>query len=171
MVAREKISLFVYLCTQKTFLNILLIMLAQFSIVFGGPVTPCASPPPRPSIFSDYSFWVHHLFNRDDWHLLAQPHDSQFIIVYNRPKVRGDTCPTPTSTSQLSPKYLELVREMEKRDGQRDDGRRQDGQNGQNARQPRRLARQQTQIQIWDRCYDYLNIFAEKFGEKIGVFA
>jgi hypothetical protein len=21
-----------------------------------------------------------------------------------------------------------------------------------------------------DRCYDYLNIFAEKFGEKIGVF-
>jgi hypothetical protein len=22
----------------------------------------------------------------------------------------------------------------------------------------------------WDRCYDYLNIFAEKIGEKIGVF-
>jgi hypothetical protein len=21
-----------------------------------------------------------------------------------------------------------------------------------------------------DRCYDFLNIFAEKFGEKIGVF-
>jgi hypothetical protein len=23
----------------------------------------------------------------------------------------------------------------------------------------------------WDRCYDFLNIFAEKFSEKIGVFA
>jgi hypothetical protein len=23
---------------------------------------------------------------------------------------------------------------------------------------------------IWDRCYDFLNIFAENFGEKIGVF-
>jgi hypothetical protein len=22
----------------------------------------------------------------------------------------------------------------------------------------------------WDRCYDFLNIFAEKFGEKIAVF-
>jgi hypothetical protein len=26
----------------------------------GGSATPCASPPPRPSIFSDYSFRVHH---------------------------------------------------------------------------------------------------------------
>jgi hypothetical protein len=23
---------------------------------------------------------------------------------------------------------------------------------------------------IWDRCYDFKNIFAEKFSEKIGVF-
>jgi hypothetical protein len=23
---------------------------------------------------------------------------------------------------------------------------------------------------IWDRCYDFLNIFAQNFGEKIGVF-
>jgi hypothetical protein len=23
---------------------------------------------------------------------------------------------------------------------------------------------------IWDRCYDFKNIFAEKFGEKNGVF-
>jgi hypothetical protein len=23
---------------------------------------------------------------------------------------------------------------------------------------------------FWDRCYDFLNIFAEKFSEKIGVF-
>jgi hypothetical protein len=22
----------------------------------------------------------------------------------------------------------------------------------------------------WDQCYDFLNIFAEKFGKKIGVF-
>jgi hypothetical protein len=22
----------------------------------------------------------------------------------------------------------------------------------------------------WDRCYDFLNIFAKKFSEKIGVF-
>jgi hypothetical protein len=25
-------------------------------------------------------------------------------------------------------------------------------------------------IQIWDRCYDFKNIFAEKFSEKIGVY-
>jgi hypothetical protein len=24
--------------------------------------------------------------------------------------------------------------------------------------------------ETWDRCYDFLNIFAEKFCEKIGVF-
>jgi hypothetical protein len=24
--------------------------------------------------------------------------------------------------------------------------------------------------QAWSRCYDFLNIFAEKLGEKIGVF-
>jgi hypothetical protein len=25
-------------------------------------------------------------------------------------------------------------------------------------------------VDSWNRCYDFLNIFAEKFGEKIGVF-
>jgi hypothetical protein len=25
-------------------------------------------------------------------------------------------------------------------------------------------------VWIWDRCYDILNIFAEKISEKIGVF-
>jgi hypothetical protein len=25
-------------------------------------------------------------------------------------------------------------------------------------------------IGSWDRCYDFLNIFVEKFSEKIGVF-
>jgi hypothetical protein len=38
---------------------------------FGVLATPCASPPPRPSIFSDYSFLVCHPVNWDDWHLLA----------------------------------------------------------------------------------------------------
>jgi hypothetical protein len=37
----------------------------------GGSATPCASPPPRPTIFSDYSFLAHHLANRDDQHFLA----------------------------------------------------------------------------------------------------
>jgi hypothetical protein len=23
---------------------------------------------------------------------------------------------------------------------------------------------------FWDRCYDFLNIFAEKFSEKMGIF-
>jgi hypothetical protein len=32
---------------------------------FLGSATPCASPPPWPSIFSESSFWVHHLVNRD----------------------------------------------------------------------------------------------------------
>jgi hypothetical protein len=32
----------------------------------------CASPLPRPSIFSDYSF----LANRDDWHLLAHMYNA-----------------------------------------------------------------------------------------------
>jgi hypothetical protein len=26
-------------------------------------------------------------------------------------------------------------------------------------------------VLTWDRCYDFLNILAEKFSEKIGVFA
>jgi hypothetical protein len=33
--------------------------------------TPCAFPPPRPSIFSDDSFLVHRSVNQDDWHLLS----------------------------------------------------------------------------------------------------
>jgi hypothetical protein len=40
-------------------------------LCFFGSATPCASPPPRPSIFSNYSFRVHHLANQDDRHLLA----------------------------------------------------------------------------------------------------
>jgi hypothetical protein len=40
-------------------------------LAFFGSATPCASPPPWPPIFSDYSFWVHHLVNQDDRQLLA----------------------------------------------------------------------------------------------------
>jgi hypothetical protein len=39
---------------------------------------PCASPAPRPSIFSDFSFWVHHLVNRD---LLAHAMASDFSVA------------------------------------------------------------------------------------------
>jgi hypothetical protein len=40
---------------------------------FGGfwSATSCASPPPLPSIFSDYSFLVHHPVNRGDLYLLT----------------------------------------------------------------------------------------------------
>jgi hypothetical protein len=44
--------------------------------------TPCASPPPWPSIFSDYSFWVHHLVNRDDRQLLAHAMASDFSVPW-----------------------------------------------------------------------------------------
>jgi hypothetical protein len=54
------------------------------TLFFGGgaSLTPCASPPPWPSIFSDYSFWVHHLVNRDDWHLLANAMASDFSVAW-----------------------------------------------------------------------------------------
>jgi hypothetical protein len=48
----------------------------------GGSATPCASPPP-PSIFSDYSFWVHHLVNWDDRHLLAHAMASDFSVAWH----------------------------------------------------------------------------------------
>jgi hypothetical protein len=44
--------------------------------------TPCASPPPWPSIFSDYSFWVHHLVNQDDRQLLAHAMASDFSVAW-----------------------------------------------------------------------------------------
>jgi hypothetical protein len=31
-------------------------------------------------------------------------------------------------------------------------------------------AKEFKKIYSWDRCYDFLNILAQKFGEKIGVF-
>jgi Fe-S-cluster containining protein len=49
---------------------------------FGGSTTPCASPPPWPSIFSDYSFWIHNLANWDDRHLLAHAMASDFSVPW-----------------------------------------------------------------------------------------
>jgi hypothetical protein len=37
---------------------------------------------PWPSIFSDYSFWVHHLVNLDDQHLLALAMASDFSVAW-----------------------------------------------------------------------------------------
>jgi hypothetical protein len=47
----------------------------------GGAETPCASPPPWPSIFSVCSFWVYHLANRDDLNLLARAIVSDFSVA------------------------------------------------------------------------------------------
>jgi hypothetical protein len=44
--------------------------------------TPCASPPPRTSIFSNYSFWVHHLVNQDDRHILANAMALDFSVAW-----------------------------------------------------------------------------------------
>jgi hypothetical protein len=35
-----------------------------------------------PPFFSDYSFWVHHLVNPDDWHLLAHAKASDFSVAW-----------------------------------------------------------------------------------------
>jgi hypothetical protein len=59
-------------------------MLLQSSQKLGlfGSATPCASPIPWPSIFSDYSFCVHHTFNWDDRHLLAHTMASNFSVAW-----------------------------------------------------------------------------------------
>jgi hypothetical protein len=44
--------------------------------------TLCASPPPRPSILYDYSFWVHHFVNQDDRHLLAHAMANAFSVTW-----------------------------------------------------------------------------------------
>jgi hypothetical protein len=51
------------------FLNIAIVFFAD---IFWGSATPCASPSPWQSIFSNYSFRAHHpVVNQDDWHLDA----------------------------------------------------------------------------------------------------
>jgi hypothetical protein len=49
---------------------------------FSLSATPFAFPPPRPSIFFNYSFWVHHPVNRDDRHLLAHAMASDFSVTW-----------------------------------------------------------------------------------------
>jgi hypothetical protein len=54
-----------------------------YTHVLGGvSAIPCAFPPPRPSIFSDYSFLVYHPVNRDDRHLLAHAMASGFTVAW-----------------------------------------------------------------------------------------
>jgi hypothetical protein len=64
------------------FINVSEILIKFLFWEGGGSATPCASPPPQPSIFSDYSFWVHHPINWDDRHLLAQAKASDFSVAY-----------------------------------------------------------------------------------------
>jgi hypothetical protein len=45
-------------------------------------VTPCASPPPRPSIFPIILFWVHHLANWVDRQLLAHAMASEHSVAW-----------------------------------------------------------------------------------------
>jgi hypothetical protein len=52
--------------------------------LFGGSATPCAFPPPWPSIFSNYSFLVHQPVNRDNRQLLAHAMDSDFTVAWHR---------------------------------------------------------------------------------------
>jgi hypothetical protein len=62
--------------------------LIEFFFLGGGQLplvplaTPCASPPPRPSNFSDYFLWVHHLVNPDDRHLFAHAMASDFSVAW-----------------------------------------------------------------------------------------
>jgi hypothetical protein len=51
-------------------------------VFLGGSVAPCACPPPRPSIFFDYSFHVHHPVNREDRHLLSHAMASDFSVAW-----------------------------------------------------------------------------------------
>jgi hypothetical protein len=46
---------------------------------FWGSATPCESPPHRPSIFSNYSFWVHYPVNR----MSGIPLHMQWPLVVN----------------------------------------------------------------------------------------
>jgi hypothetical protein len=54
----------------------------QMLFLGGGTATPCASSPPRLSIFSDFSFLVHHPVNQDDRHLIARAIASDFTVEW-----------------------------------------------------------------------------------------
>jgi hypothetical protein len=78
-----------------------------YKVFFFWSATPCASPPPRPSIFSHYSFWVHHLVNWDDRHLLAHAMASDFSAAWQCVSKRTigffvtDQTPSPYPTTSL----------------------------------------------------------------------
>jgi hypothetical protein len=61
--------------------NILMLRIFLF-LLFLGSATSCASPPPWPSIFSNYSFRIHQLVKRDDRHLLAHAMASDFSVAW-----------------------------------------------------------------------------------------
>jgi hypothetical protein len=52
------------------------------SLNFFLSATPCASPPPWPSIFSNYSFGIHQPVNQDDQRLLAHAMASDFSVAW-----------------------------------------------------------------------------------------
>jgi hypothetical protein len=52
-------------------------------VVFWGSATPlCISSSSALHIFSEYSFWVHRLVNRDDRHLLTSAMFSDFSVTW-----------------------------------------------------------------------------------------
>jgi hypothetical protein len=52
------------------------------TILFFCSATPCASSPPRPSIFSEFSFLAHQPVNWDDRHLLAHAMASHLTVAW-----------------------------------------------------------------------------------------
>jgi hypothetical protein len=62
------------------------------SSTFFWSATPCASPPPRLSIFLIIFWGVHHLTNRDDRHLLAHAMVSNWFFITDQ-----TPCPYPPS--------------------------------------------------------------------------
>jgi hypothetical protein len=50
-------------------------------VCFFGSATPCASPPPWPSIFSNYFWGAHHLVSQDDRHLLGHAMASDISVA------------------------------------------------------------------------------------------
>jgi hypothetical protein len=50
------------------------------------------------ALFSDYSFWVHHLVNRDDRHLLAHAMASDFSVAW---QFQRDQTPRPYQAESL----------------------------------------------------------------------
>jgi hypothetical protein len=75
---REIKILYFILCTLKN-------ALAYYNVVvvfFFGSATPCAFPPPRPSIFFRLFFSVHRPVNRTDRHLLAYAMAPDVIVTW-----------------------------------------------------------------------------------------